>query len=147
MLQLADLMVPFCVKNGPILVIRIRQVCKCMRCTFMVLNLKKRLLKKQTKKRLKSSRRQYQSIRHMQGLWLVLSWAYYFDCEFGWSNEPLKLKELQNRCIRKAVELDPRDPLALKETRNSVKSMREILKKRSLYLRRRHILVEIIQIY
>lgn len=48
-------------------------------------------------------------------LWLVLSWAYYFDFEHGWTNEPLKLKELQNQCIRKAVELDPRDPLALKE--------------------------------
>ena len=47
--------------------------------------------------------------------WLILGWAYYFAEQYQWAENPEFLKSRQNECYKKAVELDSRDPLILKE--------------------------------
>ena len=48
-------------------------------------------------------------------LWVIQSWAYFNAVQFGCADEPEKTIEKEHQCIIKAAELDPQDPLILKE--------------------------------
>ncbi len=48
-------------------------------------------------------------------LWTVLGWASYFAVEYNWTRDPVTMKAQEQACVRMAAELDPRDPVALKD--------------------------------